>query len=239
MSQSRTRFIGMDVPKATSAVAYGAHEQGAAVTALGTLGTRPCDSEHLVRTMPSTATHLLFGSEAGPCGDWLSRSLMHTGYDGGGVAPARLPPTPGDRVTTDRREARPLARLARSGDLPMVDVPTGAEAARRARPRAREDARCALQDAPLRLKAFGLRHALRAVALCGGVSAPGAAQRVSSRRPRGAGADRTPPASRPGTARARHSRACGPRERGPPGPAGGAVHGRGAPGSGNGRPDTV
>ena len=41
MSQSRTLFIGMDVHKETIAVAYGAQDHGAEVTALGTIGTRP------------------------------------------------------------------------------------------------------------------------------------------------------------------------------------------------------
>jgi hypothetical protein len=45
MSQSRTRFIGMDVHKETMAVAYIAQDSGAAVTSLGTMGTRPCDMD--------------------------------------------------------------------------------------------------------------------------------------------------------------------------------------------------
>ena len=71
MSQSRTRFIGMDVHKATMAVAYIAQDSGAAVTSLGTMGTRPCDMDPLVRTMQSQAKHLICVSEAGPCGSWL------------------------------------------------------------------------------------------------------------------------------------------------------------------------
>ena len=41
------------------------------------------------------------------------------------------PPKPGDRVKTDRSDALQLARLARSGELPAVYVPQGAEAALR------------------------------------------------------------------------------------------------------------
>ena len=68
MSQSRTLFIGMDVHKATIAVAYVAQEHGAEVTALGPMGTRQCDIDHLVRQRPSKATHLIFVYDAGPCG---------------------------------------------------------------------------------------------------------------------------------------------------------------------------
>ena len=47
---------------------------------------------------------------------------MKTGADGGVVAPAVLPQTPGERVHTDRRDAAPRARLARSGDLTLGGV---------------------------------------------------------------------------------------------------------------------
>jgi hypothetical protein len=73
MSQSRTLFIGMDVHKETIAVAYVAQEHGAEGSSLGTIGTRQCDIDHLIRQMQSKATQLVFVSEAGPCGDGLYR----------------------------------------------------------------------------------------------------------------------------------------------------------------------
>jgi hypothetical protein len=63
----------MDVHKETIAVASVAQEHGAEVISLGTMGTRQCDIDHLVRKMPSKATPLLFVYEAGPCGSWLYR----------------------------------------------------------------------------------------------------------------------------------------------------------------------
>jgi transposase len=68
MWPSRTRFIGMDVHKDAIAVAYVAQEHGAEVTSLGAIGTRQGDLAQMIRKMPSTATHLIFVSEAGPCG---------------------------------------------------------------------------------------------------------------------------------------------------------------------------
>jgi transposase len=47
-----------------------------------------------------------------------------------------------------------LARLARSGDLTVVDVPTVADEAIQDLSRAREDAISDLKDAKFRLKAF-------------------------------------------------------------------------------------
>ena len=120
MRQSRTLYIGMDVHKDTIAVAYVAQDHGAEVTFLGTIGTRPCDIDHLIRQRPSTATQLICVYEAGPCGDWLYRDLTQTGDDCWVVAPSLMPQQAGDRVNTDRRDAGPRARLARSGDLTAV-----------------------------------------------------------------------------------------------------------------------
>jgi transposase len=73
MSQSGTLFIGMDVHKDAMAVASVAQDHGAEVTSLGTIGTRQCDIDQLLRKRPSKATHLVFVYEAGPGGSWLYR----------------------------------------------------------------------------------------------------------------------------------------------------------------------
>jgi transposase len=154
MHQSSTLYIGMDVHKDSLAVAYVAQDHGAEVTYLGAIGTRQCAIDQLVRKRPSQATQLIFVYEAGPCGYWLYRSLTKTGYDCWVGAPSLIPHKPGDRVKTDRRDAMPLARLARSGALTVVDVPTVEDEAIRDLSRAREDAISDLQDAQFRLKAF-------------------------------------------------------------------------------------
>jgi transposase len=73
MPQSSPLYVGMDVHKESIAVAYVAKEHDAAVLSLGTFGTRQCDIDTLIRKLPSKAKHLVFVSEAGPCGDWLYR----------------------------------------------------------------------------------------------------------------------------------------------------------------------
>src|SRR5499426_213714 len=161
MSQSRTLFIGMDVHKETSAVAYVAQDHGAEVTYLGTIGTRQCDIDQLVRKMQSKAKHLIFVYEAGPCGYWLYRYLTTKDYDCWVVAPSLIPKKAGDRVKTDRRDAVQLARLARSGDLTAVSVPKVEDEAIRDLSRAREATLSDLKDAKFRLKAFFLRHDIR------------------------------------------------------------------------------
>src|SRR5215831_4056826 len=161
MSHSSTRFIGMDVHKDTIAVAYVAQDHGAAVTSLGSIGTRQCDIDQLIRKRQSKAKHLIFVYEAGPCGYWLSRYLTQKGYDCWVVAPSLIPKKAGDRVKTDRRDALQLARLMRSGDLTPVYVPKVEDEAIRDLCRAREDVLRDLKAAKLRLKAFLLRHDIR------------------------------------------------------------------------------
>jgi transposase len=168
MSQSSTLCIGMDVHKDTIAVAYVAQDHGAEVTSLGTIGTRQCDIDQLVRKMQSKAKPLIFVYEAGPCGYWLYRYLMKKGYACWVVAPSLIPKKPGDRVKTDRRDAIQLARLARSGDLTAVYVPKVEDEAMRDLTRARADTISALQDAKLRLKAFVFRHDSRYVGRANG-----------------------------------------------------------------------
>src|SRR5262245_20087150 len=131
---------GLEVPNESIAGADGSDERGAAVGFLGRIGTRPCASATLVRTRPSQARPLRWVEEAGPWGEGRYRDRPPQPLVCGGVAPARSPTPPGARVQTDRRAARPRARLRRCGARTPVDVPAGADAARRARARAREEA---------------------------------------------------------------------------------------------------
>jgi len=131
MPQSHTLYVGMDVHKASIAVAYVAQEYGADVVSLGPVGTRQCAIDKLIRQLQSKSKQLVFVSEAGPCGYWLSRSLTTKGHSCWVVAPSLSPKKAGHRVTTDRRDAVHLARLMRSGDLTPVSVPAVQDEARR------------------------------------------------------------------------------------------------------------
>ena len=140
MHQSSTLYIGLDVHKESIAVAYVAQEHHAEVVSLGTIGTRQCDIDQLIRRLHSKSPHLVFVYEAGPCGYWLYRYLMKKGQVCWVVAPSLIPKKPGDRVKTNRRDAIKLARLMRSGDLTPVYVPQVGDEAIRDLCRAREDA---------------------------------------------------------------------------------------------------
>jgi transposase len=161
MTQSSMLYVGLDVHNESIAVAYVAQDHGAEVVSLGTIGTRQCDLDKLIRPLHSKAKHLVFVYEAGPCGYWLYRYLTKTGHDCGVVAPSLIPKKAGDRVKTDRRDARQLARLMRSGDLTPVYVPQVDDEAIRDLSRAREDSIRDLKAAKYRLKAFLLRQDIR------------------------------------------------------------------------------
>jgi transposase len=75
--------------------------------------------------------------EAGPTGFGLHRLLRSMGVACDVVAPTLIPKAPGDRVKTDRRDCRRLARLHRAGELVAIRVPTETEEAVRDLCRAR------------------------------------------------------------------------------------------------------
>ena len=158
---STTLFVGLDVHKDSIAVAYTPEERDAEVHSLGSIGTRQCDIDKLLRKLLSKDARLVFAYEAGPCGYWLYRYLEKKGFECQVIAPSLIPKKPGDRVKTDRRDARQLAERLRGGDLTSVYVPRVEDEAIRDLTRAREDARRDLNSARFRLKGFLLRHDIR------------------------------------------------------------------------------
>lgn len=96
--------------------------------------------------------------EAGPTGFGLQRHLVGRGIDCQVVAPGLVPQRPGDRVKTDSRDARKLARLLAGGLLEPIHVPSVELEAARDLVRAREDARLDRMRDRHRLSKFCLRH---------------------------------------------------------------------------------
>jgi transposase len=73
MRQSCTRYVGVAVHKDSIAVASVAPACSLEVVFLGTMGTRHCDIEHLIRKLRPTSPLLVLAYDAGPCGYWRSR----------------------------------------------------------------------------------------------------------------------------------------------------------------------
>ena len=99
--------------------------------------------------------------EAGPCGFGLARRLRQLGVECEVVAPSMTPTRSGDRVKTDKRDARKLARLLRAGELTAIYIPEPTDEAIRDLCRARTDAVDDRRRARHRLKGFLLRHGYR------------------------------------------------------------------------------
>jgi transposase len=96
--------------------------------------------------------------EAGPTGFGLYRFLVERGVDCRVVAPGLVPQRPGDRVKTDSRDARKLARLLAGGLLEAIYVPARELEAARDLVRAREGARLDRMRDRHRLSKFCLRQ---------------------------------------------------------------------------------
>ncbi|HEV8372588.1 MAG TPA: transposase [Actinomycetota bacterium] len=96
--------------------------------------------------------------EAGPTGDELARLLHRMSVGCEVIAPTLIPTAPGDRVKTDSRDCRRLARLHRAGELVAIRIPTASEEAVRDPCRARVDLVADRTRARHRLSKFLLRH---------------------------------------------------------------------------------
>jgi transposase len=96
--------------------------------------------------------------EAGPCGYDLYRLLASMGVACDIVAPSLIPVRPGDRVKTDRRDARKLVRLYRAGELSFVRPPSPEQEGLRDLVRCRDDLRRARTAARHRVGKQLLRY---------------------------------------------------------------------------------
>jgi transposase len=150
-----TTFIGMDVSKETIAIAL--LRPGEHVPLEQTITNTPEAVRKQLRRWGDPHS-LRVCYEAGPTGYTLQRQLADLGVDCVVVAPTLIPKAPGHRVKTDRRDARDLCRLHRSGDLVSVHVPDLDEEIVRDLVRAREDQTEDILRARHRTTKLLLRH---------------------------------------------------------------------------------
>lgn len=149
-------YVGLDVHKSTitMALAKGARQPAEE------WGTIPNDLALLIKRLGQMAPiqQLAVCYESGPTGNYLARELNARGICCWVVAPAQVPFRRGDRVKTDRRDARRLAHFLRSGDLIPVAVMEEQVEAMRDLVRTRADAKRAETAARCLLNSFLLRH---------------------------------------------------------------------------------
>ena len=151
-------YVGLDVHKATVAVAVAEGGRGGEVRQLGVFENRPEVLSKLAARLSNKNCRISFCYEAGPCGYGLHRLLTSYGHDCVVVAPSLIPMKAGDRVKTDRRDALMLAKLHRAGELTPIWIPDAGHEAMRDLVRARATAGRVLSKARQHLQSFLLRH---------------------------------------------------------------------------------
>jgi len=154
-----TTYVGIDAHKKDLFVAMLIGQQKTPVT--WQLANEPQAVRRLVRKVEREAPGpVQVFYEAGPCGYALQRRIATTRVSCDVVAPALIPRKPGERVKTNRRDARKLVELGRAGLLTAVKPPTSEDEAVRDLARARDDAREDLQRCRHRLGKLLLRRGL-------------------------------------------------------------------------------
>ena len=154
-----TTYVGIDAHKKDLFVAMLSGHEKTPVT--WQLANEPRAVHRLVRKLErETPGPIRVFYEAGPCGYALQRQVTTSRVSCDVVAPALIPRKPGERVKTNRRDARKLAELGRAGLLTAVQPPTPDDEAVRDVARARDDAREDLQRCRHRLGKLLLRRGL-------------------------------------------------------------------------------
>jgi transposase len=113
-------FAGLDVDKKSMAVMFTDHEK------LMQSLRMPYSAEQLLQYVRKRfpERRVAFVYEAGPTGFGLHDDLVAGGYPCLVVAPSMVPPAPGQRVKTNRLDARKLSENLRGGQLRSIHVPT-------------------------------------------------------------------------------------------------------------------
>ena len=154
--QQDITFIGLDVHKRSIAVAV---RQGGVLAHEEQLPHERAAVARWARGWKRQSSgRLQCAYEAGACGYALQRQLEKLGIPCQVVAPSLVPRKPGERIKTDRRDARKLAEYLQGGHLTPVHPPSPAQEAARDLSRAREDAKQDRMRSRHRLTKFLLRH---------------------------------------------------------------------------------
>ena len=130
-------FVGLDTSKLRNAVAIAEGGRRGEVRYFGEIDNSAEAVRRLVKKLSSKHDRLTFCYEAGPTGYGLYRLIRGLGHECLVAAPSLIPKKPGDRVKTNKRDAKALAKLLRAGELTAVWVPDERHEAMRDLTRAR------------------------------------------------------------------------------------------------------
>ena len=120
--------VGLDVHKDSIAIAVAYHESGSRKPMVEDRGVIAYDLGVLADRLQGMHSEFCVAPqvvyEAGPCGFGILRALSDRGWEVEVIAPTLIPKRPGDRVKTDRRDARELARAGHAGYLQAIWIPS-------------------------------------------------------------------------------------------------------------------
>jgi len=153
--ENKVTHLGLDVHKDSIAVAV--LRPGELEPDQRVIANTPDALRKLIRRVADRSS-LVACYEAGPTGYGTQRLLASLNVECDVIAPSLVPKRSGDRVKTDRLDARNLARLHRAGELTPIRVPSAEEEALRDLVRLREDLKDDRRRMQHRIKSFLLRH---------------------------------------------------------------------------------
>jgi len=160
--KKKTYYIGLDVHKETTAIAYTYSYSRAKPTYYKECGGSnraiELNLKRLAKELGVAFTDLKVCYEAGPTGFVLARRLIQLGVDCVICSPSKTERKPNDKIKTDKKDAAKVAKEFRNGDITQVRIPPSLDEAIRDVCRARTDAVDDLKRAKQRLKSFLLRN---------------------------------------------------------------------------------
>lgn len=162
---TNTYYIGLDVHKESIAIAIALGGSRKEAVYHGSCGGSNLAAERALRALAKKLgvkfKDLKVCYEAGPTGFVLARRLRQLGLECVLMSPSKTERKPNEKVKTDKRDAKNIAKLYRNGDITEVRVPPALDEAVRDVCRARTDASNDLSRAKQRLNSFLLRNGIR------------------------------------------------------------------------------
>lgn len=160
MTNAKVLYVGMDVDKEKIAMAVLNGNGNEFVSEQLVRNDSVAVTKYFQKLMKS-GKEVIACYEAGCFGFRLARQLSGLGIGCAVAAPGMLPKMPSDRVKTDRRDARTLARALRNGDVHNVYVPTEQDESVRDYLRMFEDTKGNVKRVKQRILTFLLRKGIR------------------------------------------------------------------------------